>query len=97
MSRINNNYFLSLSSLGNHQENVLVDFKGQAIITDFGNAVDRSNFEETEVPLSEWRAPELLPRDKSEKPNVTCQSDIYAFGVLCMEVLSTSLISKSLL
>ena len=60
---------------------------GSALLTDFGSTVELYSTRDIFLrPLSEWIPPEMRQVDNGRLPNVTCQADIYAFGVLCMEV-----------
>jgi len=63
-------------------QNVLVDSKFRAKITDFGLSQKKSMGIATGTPL--WMAPELLRRESGN----TAMSDVYSFGIVLYEVYS---------
>ncbi|KAK0234605.1 kinase-like domain-containing protein [Armillaria nabsnona] len=84
--------------------NILIDRQGYAIITDFGLSKVMSDFStSTGMACSSffagtmrWMAPEMilaLVEDESEPkvPRVTTASDVYAFGSVCLEIMTGAL------
>ncbi|KAK0218723.1 kinase-like domain-containing protein [Armillaria fumosa] len=84
--------------------NILIDRLGYAIITDFGLSKVMSDFStSTGIACSSffagtmrWMAPEMvlaLTEDESEgkAPRVTTASDVYAFGSVCLEIMTGAL------
>ncbi|KAK0200334.1 kinase-like domain-containing protein [Desarmillaria ectypa] len=84
--------------------NILIDHQGYAIITDFGLSKVMSDFStSTGIACSSffagsmrWMAPEMilaLVEDESEAkvPWVTTASDVYAFGSVCLEIVTSAL------
>jgi len=63
-------------------QNVLVDSKFRAKLTDFGLSQKKAMGLATGTPL--WMAPELLRRETSN----TAASDVYSFGIVLYEVYS---------
>lgn len=74
------------------QANILVDENGRAVLADFGISRLNSTFFNTltsslEYGCTRWKAPELLyPLKDSELPTPTWASDIWAFGMLALEL-----------
>ncbi|KAK0447350.1 uncharacterized protein EV420DRAFT_1751117 [Desarmillaria tabescens] len=84
--------------------NILIDYQGYAIITDFGLSKVMSDFSTSDGILCSsffagtmrWMAPEMilaLVDDESEAkvPRVTTASDVYAFGSVCLEIMTGAL------
>ncbi|KAK0187235.1 kinase-like domain-containing protein [Armillaria mellea] len=84
--------------------NILIDHQGYAIITDFGLSKVMSDFStSTGMACSSffagtmrWMAPEMvlaLVEDELEGkvPRVTTASDVYAFGSVCLEIMTGAL------
>ncbi|KAF9265231.1 kinase-like protein [Marasmius fiardii PR-910] len=81
--------------------NVLIDSQGQAIITDFGLSKIMSDHISSigiRKPTSffagstRWMAPELVHAQAEDKKiQVTTYSDIYAYGAVCIEVITGQL------
>ncbi|KAJ7808380.1 kinase-like domain-containing protein [Mycena olivaceomarginata] len=80
-------------------QNVLVDKKGNPCICDFGisKIVDRRGFTTSSVGTPQYMAPELfLVVDRQDQklgipppPRTTKNSDIYSFGLLVLEILTS--------
>lgn len=74
------------------QANILVSDDGRPLITDLGvstvSDVLAKMTNSTEVHCAwRWRAPELfLPSHFGVKEKITGMSDVYAFGMTCLEV-----------
>ncbi|KAK0234607.1 kinase-like domain-containing protein [Armillaria nabsnona] len=75
--------------------NILIDHQGYAIISDFGLSKVMSDFSASSffAGSTRWMAPEIvraLVEDRSEDnmPQVTTASDVYAFGSVCLEVMT---------
>ncbi len=73
--------------------NILVDQRGQAIITDFGLSKVMSDVSDLVCSSffagsMRWMAPELIEALAAEEliPQVTTASDVYAFASVCLEV-----------
>ncbi|KAB5590658.1 Rap guanine nucleotide exchange factor [Ceratobasidium theobromae] len=76
--------------------NVLVSAGGEALLADFGlskivaeeegAAAAPTSLEK--AGSSRWMAPELFQVDTSTSASVTCSSDVWSFGMLCLEVLT---------
>lgn len=82
-----------------HQNNVLVDDTGSAILADFGQAkiLDNSDYSRSLQASARWTAPELLfPETLVEKPAVHPPCDIWAFAMVVIEVCSVRSVDKSL-
>ncbi|PBK98498.1 kinase-like protein [Armillaria gallica] len=84
--------------------NILIDRQGYAIITDFGLSKVMSDFSNSTgmacssffAGTMRWMAPEMilaLVEDESEPkvPRVTIASDVYAFGSVCLEIMTGDL------
>ncbi|KAK0200333.1 kinase-like domain-containing protein [Desarmillaria ectypa] len=78
--------------------NILIDHLGYAIISDFGLSKVMSDFSASSffAGSMQWMAPETvraLVDDRSEAniPQVTTASDVYAFGSVCLEVMTDAL------
>ena len=76
-----------------HGGNILIDAGGHACLTDFGLAVIAEGSSYNYGSLHgggaiKWTAPELLAPDEFglEDSRPTFQSDVYAFGCMCVEV-----------
>ncbi len=79
------------------QDNILVDALGKPRITDFGLA--KAVFSQAGTFASSsyegqgslrWQAPELLgvgSGDDNGANKLTTQSDVYAYGCICLEVI----------
>lgn len=79
---------------------MLVDASGRPCITDFG--LTRVIYSQTSIAAASnfsgkgslrWQAPELIRNVTGEQGNtsVTTASDVYAYGCICLEVISTLL------
>ncbi|KAF8868225.1 kinase-like domain-containing protein [Mucidula mucida] len=76
--------------------NILVDQRGQAIITDFGLSKVMSDVSDLVCSSffagsMRWMAPELieaLAADEELIPQVTTASDVYAFASVCLEIMT---------
>ena len=89
-------FYLTISRLVN-QTNVLIDVGGNARLGDFGRAklMDHKGYTTSFAGTYRWLAPELIdaPMDVSEEiddqswiPLFTKQTDVYALGMVLLEV-----------
>lgn len=80
-----------------NQANVLIDVDGNARLGDFGRArlMDHKGYTTSFAGTFRWLAPELIdiPVDDSEEiddqswvPRLTKQTDVYALGMVLLEV-----------
>ncbi|PBK98501.1 kinase-like protein [Armillaria gallica] len=78
--------------------NILIDHQGYAIISDFGLSKVKSDFSASSsfAGSTRWMAPEIVRalfdgRSEADMPQVTTASDVYAFGSVCLEVMTGAL------
>ncbi|KAF8528486.1 hypothetical protein BU17DRAFT_37976 [Hysterangium stoloniferum] len=70
--------------------NILIDDQLRCVISDFGQSESRSEvyrLSQTPKPprgTVRWQAPELI----SGRSNLTAQADVYAFAIVCIEILT---------
>ena len=71
-----------------NKANVLIGDDGNARLGDFGNArfMDRKGYTMSFTGTMRWLAPELIETDDDQVPQPTKQTDIYAFGMVLLEV-----------
>jgi serine/threonine protein kinase len=76
-----------------HQNNILIDSDGRALVTDIGlstmlDDITESDFDSSSAGALHWTAPELsAKRNKDRLP--TSKSDVWSFGCIMIHV-STS-------
>ena len=79
------------------QCNILIDEHGCAIISDFGLSKVMEGMDKNSSSFAgstRWMAPELisaLVNDEGVSPPISTYSDVYAFGAVCLEVVSERL------
>ncbi|PBK63653.1 kinase-like protein [Armillaria solidipes] len=78
--------------------NILIDHQGYAIISDFGLSKVKSDFSASSsfAGSTRWMAPVIVRalfegRSEANMPQVTTASDVYAFGSVCLEVMTGAL------
>ncbi|KAK0447351.1 kinase-like domain-containing protein [Desarmillaria tabescens] len=78
--------------------NILIDHQGYAIISDFGLSKVMSDFSASSffAGSMRWMAPEIVRAlvevgSEATMPQVTTASDVYAFGSVCLEVVTGAL------
>ncbi|KAK0502305.1 kinase-like domain-containing protein [Armillaria luteobubalina] len=78
--------------------NILIDHEGYAIISDFGLSKVMLDFSASSFFAGSirWMAPEIVralvdDRPEANLPQITTASDVYAFGSVCLEVMTGAL------
>ena len=70
------------------QSNILIKDDGQACICDFGRTklAGDEDYSKTLIGSAYWLAPELINNDDNLPLPVTCESDMWALGMVVIEV-----------